>query len=253
MKARTKGSGNKAGKAAAKPCAPHDAPRPNASPKEIRLSELGLAAAALAHELRQPLSAIQNLAAYAKSAVSGDNRRLQETLDLLEQQALLAGRILTDLACFAQSGTAASQAIRVPALVDAVLNRVPLPADTRIKRRFPATTGLALADPVHVECILTNLILNGVESMNGGGTLRISSRNERSYVIVQVTDTGCGIDPAHAPDIFTAFYTTKRTGTGLGLALCRELAEANGGSITFDTCVGKGTTFQLRLPRTAAS
>jgi signal transduction histidine kinase len=229
--------------------------------ERIRLQEMGHLAASIAHELRQPLSAIQNLAYFLKATLSPAEQKVQENLVLLEQQAELAGRILSNLVAFGRSGTPHRTSVQLDGILTEVLKRIAWPAQARLELPLKQKRGQrpprVFADPLHVDRILSNLIMNGLESMDGAGTLSISMRAGQDggkracqgYVSVGITDTGCGIRPEQARDIFRAFVTTKPSGTGLGLALCLELAEANGGSITFHSRPGSGTTFELRLPR----
>ena len=103
---------------------------------------------------------------------------------------------------------------------------------------------------------MANLIANALESMEGEGALTITARSEPSsrrgpkhdIVFVDITDTGCGIDPVQGENLFQPFVSTKSRGTGLGLALSLQLAEANGGSIVYRSQPGEGTTFEVTLP-----
>jgi signal transduction histidine kinase len=215
----------------------------------IRLQELGRAASFLAHELRQPLGTIQNLVAYLRARVATDDPSVSESLLLLEEQTEFAGQILSSLAGLARTGAAAAIPTNLHRCLKAVLKRMAGHPEIILQQELAPRLPTVLADPVHVDRILSNLISNGLESMPGPGTVIIATRAEASCVLLQVTDAGCGIDPKLAERIFQPFFTTKPSGTGLGLALCRELAEANGGSITFTSRPGHGTTFELRLPR----
>lgn len=217
--------------------------------ERIRLQDLGRAAAFLAHELRQPLGAIQNLAAYLKATNSTADRTASEHLALIEQQAEFAGCILSSLASFARSGAPARKATHLHRVLSSVLKRLSLRPEIRLKQKLAPRLPAVLADPLQVDRIVSNLIANGLESMPGPGTLTVATRAQPGCVLLRITDTGCGIDPALAGDVFQPFVTTKSQGTGLGLALCRELAEANGGFISFRSQPSKGTTFELRLPR----
>lgn len=94
----------------------------------------------------------------------------------------------------------------------------------------------------------TNLVLNGLEAMPEGGSLTVTCAQSRDHVVVSLRDTGVGIPPEAYKRIFSAYYTTKAKGTGLGLAGARRAIEAQGGEIRFESVVGKGTTFYVTLP-----
>ena len=100
-------------------------------------------------------------------------------------------------------------------------------------------------DREKIKQVLINLVRNAVEAMQGGGTLELSSRIEDGAAVLRISDTGPGIEPGL--DIFDFFMTTKRGGTGLGLPIARRIVEAHGGSLTFETETGKGTTFRVAL------
>jgi signal transduction histidine kinase len=97
---------------------------------------------------------------------------------------------------------------------------------------------------------LTNLILNAVQAMKGGGAITIRTRATEDTCLIQIEDTGCGIPPDVLPRIFDPFFTTKATGegTGLGLSVSLGIVERHGGQILVDSEVEKGTVFTIRLP-----
>ena len=214
----------------------------------------------IAHELRQPLSVIQNIAAYLRATIPARNGAVLKQLKTLEQQTAMAGEILSSMLEFARSGKPTIASTDLHAVLKNVLSRAALSSSSsssrlRLKRSLARRLPPVLADPVHVDRILSNLIANGVESMqimekrDARRILSVATEVKGRQVVVRVADTGCGISPAQARRIFEPFFTTKQAGTGLGLALCRRMAEANGGSIAFQSRPGKGTTFELRLPR----
>ncbi|MBI2815712.1 MAG: hypothetical protein HYX72_02110 [Acidobacteria bacterium] len=219
------------------------------SQQRVRLQDLGRAAALLSHELRQPLGAIQNLTSYARACISHADKPVLESLCLVEQQAELASRILSSLSSFARSGQPARSPVQLHRILYNVLDRTARPQEIALQKHLVSPLPTAMADPLHVDRIVSNLIANALESIDGPGTVTITTRAEYELVILQISDTGCGIEPGLAESIFQPFVTTKRNGTGLGLALSCELAQANGGSLSFTSSPGKGTTFELRLPQ----
>jgi signal transduction histidine kinase len=124
--------------------------------------------------------------------------------------------------------------------------------------------GLALRselsrEPLYIEADLfamgrvhRNLILNAIQATAPGGLVVVTSHAEGDRVVVKIHDTGCGIPPERLQAIFDDFVTTKRRGLGLGLAISRKIVEQLGGQIRVASEVGKGTTFVLEFPRTAA-
>jgi signal transduction histidine kinase len=105
-------------------------------------------------------------------------------------------------------------------------------------------------DPQHIQRVFRNLISNGIDAMAGDGRLTISAVPEKSTQTVRVCvrDTGSGIAPEQMAKLFQPLYTTKARGIGLGLMICKNLVEANGGRIEVESELGKGAAFAVMLP-----
>jgi signal transduction histidine kinase len=113
---------------------------------------------------------------------------------------------------------------------------------------MPANLPQVYADPLHVEQVLGNLVVNACQAMLDGGKLTISAILQNKLLAIAVKDTGSGITPENLQKLFEPLFTTKATGIGLGLAVSKKLAEANGGRIKVQSKPGKGSTFTLYLP-----
>jgi signal transduction histidine kinase len=111
---------------------------------------------------------------------------------------------------------------------------------------------LVLGDRVQLQQVLLNLILNAAEAMSsvdeGAKELSISTREDQTGVVVAVRDSGPGIDPEHLDRVFEAFYTTKSSGTGMGLSICRSIIHAHGGKLWAEANEPCGAVFQFTLP-----
>jgi signal transduction histidine kinase len=109
-------------------------------------------------------------------------------------------------------------------------------------------------DPDLMKQAILNLVLNGVQAMNEGGTLTLKARRDGEMIVAEVLDQGCGIPPAAQEKIFELYYTTKgdKGGSGIGLAQTYQIMQWHYGSVEFDSIVGAGTTFRLRLPAAVA-
>jgi signal transduction histidine kinase len=109
-----------------------------------------------------------------------------------------------------------------------------------------------LGDRIQLQQVLLNLILNAAEAMGSAGErareLSISTQQDRPGVLVVVRDSGPGIDPEHLDRVFDAFYTTKSSGTGMGLAICRSIIDAHGGKLWAEANEPRGAVFQFTLP-----
>jgi signal transduction histidine kinase len=109
-----------------------------------------------------------------------------------------------------------------------------------------------MVDRVQLQQVLMNLMLNGIEAMkemDTGGELTIKShQRDSSQLLISVGDTGAGLEPEQAEQIFNAFYTTKTQGTGMGLPISRSIIESHGGRLWVSPNLGRGATFQFTLP-----
>jgi signal transduction histidine kinase len=103
-------------------------------------------------------------------------------------------------------------------------------------------------DPERMHQVLLNLLINAIEAMGEGGRLQVLVKTVENGIEIQVVDTGPGIGAEDLSQVFDPYFTTKSTGTGLGLAIVHNIIEAHGGTVTFDSRPGAGTTVRLRLP-----
>ena len=113
---------------------------------------------------------------------------------------------------------------------------------------LPEALPLVNVDPQHILQVLGNLVTNACQAMGTGGRLGLSASVKDGMVQVAIRDTGTGIRPENMKKLFEPLFTTKNKGIGLGLAVSRKLAEANGGRIEVNTEPGKGSTFTVFLP-----
>jgi signal transduction histidine kinase len=128
-----------------------------------------------------------------------------------------------------------------------VCTTIKLPQKINLKLDFNFAPEIK-ADATFLRRVLTNLINNAIQAMPDGGTLEIGGYKEDNYACITITDTGVGIDETAKSKVFTPMFTTKAKGQGLGLAVVKRLIEAQGGIIGFDSTVGKGTKFYIKLP-----
>jgi signal transduction histidine kinase len=133
-------------------------------------------------------------------------------------------------------------------LVDFFLPQAQL-ARIQLRLKRPAAEMWIMADERLLKQAVLNLILNAVQAMPNGGELILSVNEADDEAVIDVIDTGSGIEPEAISRIFDAYYSTKKSGTGLGLAMTRRIAEEHGGRVTVASEVGKGSNFALHLPK----
>ena len=223
-----------------------------------RLITMGEMASTLAHELNQPLAAITSYNNGCLNRLSDgitDVHELVEIHEKIGRQARRAGEIIRRVHDFVRR----SEPKREPLDINGVIRDAVglLEADIR-KRRMHVRTELAerlpevAADPVMIEQVLVNLVRNGMDAMADNPRERrliaLETREEGGHVVVRVSDQGPGMPPEIARRLFEPFFSTKSEGMGMGLNICRSIAELHRGRLGFETDPDSGTIFTLSLP-----
>ena len=225
----------------------------------MRLTATGEMAAALAHELNQPLTALIGFARACQEVLSAGgataSATASELIDQAVQQALRAGDIIRSTREFLRRGDTRLVKVEVGDIFKAVLDLVH--AETTLNRvvvvtRFAKDLPPVLADPIQIEQVILNLIRNSIEAMAGsdvaGREIALSAaRHGEDFVEIAVRDTGPGVPPELADRLFRPFATTKDTGMGLGLSISRSIVEAHGGRIWSEPAA-RGSDMRFTLP-----
>jgi signal transduction histidine kinase len=227
-----------------------------------RLATIGTIAAVIAHEFNNLLTPIVSYSQYALQSAEGENpdmALIRKALSKAFQSSSKAGKICQSMLGLAR-GESFFADVEVQKLVDEVLLVLARdPQKDGIALRVQVQPGIKVhGDPVQLEQVLLNLLINARHAMLGKGgalTIKASSSDDASELKIQVIDTGPGIPEKLLGKIFQPFFTTKGTaqrgeakGTGLGLAICKEIVEHHKGRIEVQSEVGKGTTFSIHLP-----
>jgi signal transduction histidine kinase len=218
------------------------------------LAELGRTAAHIAHEVRNSLAPVGLYMGLLKRNLAGDSGSLGILAKIEDGFALLEAT-LHDLLHFAANRKPAKETVTVQNVIDSVLNSVaPRMESQHVQAavEIPARTTVT-ADPELLRRAVLNLVMNALDVMPDGGELSIIAHTGQKSFELEVADSGPGLEPEHRMRVFEPFFTTKSTGTGLGLAVVRQIAEVHGGSITCLNCPQGGAAFILSFPRTAAA
>jgi signal transduction histidine kinase len=216
--------------------------------RQEKLAVLGRIAGSVSHELRNPLGVINNSIYYLEVVQPEAGEKIRHHHAMIRQEVRNAEKIIDDLLDFVRTITAEREQVSVRRLVKMALERTQVPADIEVTIELADDLPEVFVDPGQVAQVLGNLVLNACQATGAGGKLTFSARQEKDIVLVAVKDTGEGIPPENMSKLFEPLFTTRVTGIGLGLPICRKLAEANGGRIEVESEVGKGSTFTLFLP-----
>lgn len=217
-----------------------------------RLSTIGATAGMVGHDLRNPLQAIEGAVYLAKEELSFlpesvGKQSLKEMLETIEEQSEYMNKIVADLQDFVRPITPQIEEVDIQKVIDGVLSAVDIPEN--IKVAVFIEEDKAAVDPELFRRVLNNLILNAIQAMANGGRVILKVHGEGDAILFSIIDTGVGIPEDVKPKLFTPLFTTKSKGQGFGLAVCKRVVEAHGGIISFESEVGKGTTFTVRIPR----
>jgi signal transduction histidine kinase len=214
-----------------------------------RLALIGQLAGGVGHELRNPLGAMGNAVYYLRMRLAGnEDPKVLKHLGILEREGRRANKIITDLLDFSRVKPPSRVPAQLNAIVQDVLARVPEEPSVQRKLDLDESLPLVEVDQDQVGQVLLNLVDNAVEAMPEGGTLTIRTRATADGIVASVTDTGAGIPPENLEKVFQPLFTTKTRGIGLGLAVSRRLAAANGGTLRLTSRMGEGSTFTVAFP-----
>lgn len=221
--------------------------------KHERLAAIGELAAGVAHEIRNPLSAIvtaSNLLS-AEAGMPIDEEQLL-LLEVVKKEAQRLNAILTDFLNYARPREPQLSAVNLNEVVSETLDMLerdrPTNGHVTIQRRLDGTIPPVEVDPDQIKQVLLNIAMNGIEAMPHGGTLTVATMFCNGRVHVQVADTGVGISESALPRIFQPFFSTKKNGTGLGLAIAHHIVSAHQGEIWAESQEGVGTKMTIQLP-----
>jgi signal transduction histidine kinase len=220
-----------------------------------KLASLGQLAASIAHEINNPLAGVLTYTKLLAKKISGDTLEKGAALDYLakmESEVSRCSRIIRNLLDFSRQTQPTLRLVDVNQVIEQVLAMVGHQAQLQnvdIVRELSPSLPKVMADSDKLQQVFTNLTLNAIQAMSGGGKLTLRTSVENSQVRIDVQDAGCGISKENLSKLFTPFFTTKEkgSGVGLGLAVVRGIIERHKGEIKVQSEVGKGTTFSVYL------
>ncbi|MEJ2049414.1 MAG: ATP-binding protein [Calditrichota bacterium] len=231
------------------------------------LALLGELSAGIAHEIRNPLAGIKASAQILQDGVDDENLQ-QKIIDRMIREVDKANRLLKEFFKFAKPTKPNLKFHDLELIIEGVyllLKSKFQNKNIEFSTEYETEIPQIFVDDTQIEQVIINLFLNGIDAMPNGGRLKINTFKKQlhvlentvsvnnvdgkmDYVILQITDSGAGIEKKNLEKIFNPFFTTKVDGLGLGLSICSRLTQENGGKIDVQTESGNGTTFMLALP-----
>ncbi len=227
-----------------------------------RVTTMGELTASLAHEIRQPISAAVTNAKTCLRWLGRDEpdvAEAREAASRLVKDVTRAADIISRISSLFKKGESQRESVDVNELVREMIvllrseaSRYSISIRTELAEDLPKI----MADRVQLQQVFMNLMLNGIDAMketSGGNELTIKSEVGDGQLLISVSDAGVGLPPEQADQIFTAFFTTKDNGTGMGLPISRSIIESHGGRLWANANSARGATFQFTLPATVAA
>ncbi len=229
-----------------------------------KMASVGVLAAGIAHEVNNPLgfliSNLESLKDYARALakiVPPDNPKNTTILEDLSaisaeslEGALRIKKIVSDLRTFSKQSESAVNLVDINQILESTLSIVwnEIKFKIAVVKDYQAKTQV-FADSTQLSQVFLNLLINASQAIPEKGTVTLATSEDTDNVHIKISDTGPGIAPEILPKIFDPFFSTKKTGSGLGLSVSYNIIKSHKGQIKAESTLGKGTTFTISLPK----
>jgi two-component system NtrC family sensor kinase len=225
-----------------------------------KMTAMGRLTASIAHEINNPLQAVQGCLALAKEELDGRQRRekMDRYLNVAGSEIERIAAIVRRMRDFYRPAREVLQPTDLCDVLESVLeltNKQLQHSGVTVEREWAGELPVIQANPDHLKQVFLNLVINAIDAMPEGGTLRISTALEKPgfsektrFLRIEFSDTGEGMPAEVLSHLFEPFFTTKEHGSGLGLSISYGIIQSHGGEITVTSEVGMGTTFTILLP-----
>ena len=194
---------------------------------------------------------MRNAVYYLQRYAVKDNTELAEFLRIIDTEVHTSDQIISNLLEMTRAKQPTFETINLAGIAEEVWHRLPQRDNVRCRWVMSPEPFLCHADAAQLRQVLTNLLTNAVQALEGTGEIVISGQRDETWDIITVQDDGLGVPPDVRDRLFEPLFSTKTKGTGLGLTICRQIVEKHGGTLTLgeSTC---GAAFRITLPRQSA-
>lgn len=213
-----------------------------------RLATLGTFVSFVSHELRNPLSVIQNSIYYLKSHVQVENPKIDKYFGIMDEEVAIAQKIIDSFLNFTKGRALELSLVDINNLIPKVLDLINIPDNIKTNFNLEKDLPQIKVDRDYIQQVFVNIINNAIQSMPKGGELTLSSRKDAELIVIDISDTGIGLTEHDLERLFEPFFSKKKEGTGLGLVICKFLIDRHKGRIKVKSEPGKGTVFSIHLP-----
>lgn len=210
-----------------------------------KISAMGIMASRLSHDLRNPLTVIKNTLQLMKMNFGSNiDEKTEKFSKRIEDSVDSMSNIIEDVLQFSKTSELKKEAISFNQTIQNVISNIDVPS--RIKISLPEDDHIIFCDKNKMKSVFSNLITNSIQSIKDDGSIFIRVEDTPTHLIISFEDSGPGIPKDKLNQIFDPLFTTKPTGTGLGLGICKSIVEGHGGKITVKNAP---TTFSISLPK----
>ncbi len=218
-----------------------------------KLAAVGTLASGVSHELRNPLSAIKNAVFLLKRKLSRNvipdvDEKVMQFLDIMDKEIDRSSKIINDLLGFTRVAKPTRFNADINEVINETLTRVEIAENIKLFKNLQSDLPMVMIDANQIGQILINLIENACQAMTDGGELKICTNVSELFMEIEIDDSGSGIPEKEVKKIFDPLFTTKASGTGLGLAVCHGIMQKHNGVIEVKSQEGIGTKMLIRLP-----
>jgi signal transduction histidine kinase len=217
--------------------------------RTTRLAAIGQVSASIAHDLRNPLGAVRNASYFLRRRLSKHEPKASEHLKIIDQEVAKADQIITNLLEMARPKASHKQVVDLAEIVKQVFGQAKGIEGVRCRASLVPDPFMIQTDPNQLRQAISNIVSNAVYAMKGHGEFLVEATRDSDYDTLVFRDTGPGFDPEVRDKLFEPLVTTKASGTGLGLTICRQIVEKHGGTIHAEDYKGGGAVIRIRLPR----
>jgi len=214
-----------------------------------KLAAIGRLSGSVAHDIRNPLSVINNAIYYLKLKYNENiDEDTEKHIAMVERQINRINEIMNDLTDFSRENTPNWLDGNLNSLILGHIEEIQIPENILLEIELDPELPASLFDYTQIHRVFSNLVVNAIQSMPEGGKIKISTRTKEQKIVLIIKDEGAGIPEEHYQSMFEPLFTTKKKGVGFGLSIIKTFVEKHKGAIEFKSDVGKGTTFTVLLP-----
>ncbi|MGR3302757.1 MAG: sensor histidine kinase, partial [Candidatus Scalindua sp.] len=210
---------------------------------------VGKLSGGIAHEIRNPLSAISASAYYLKEKLQDADEKTKSHIKRISNQVNISNDIIQNMQNLTQMRELDKTQIDIAVAIESGISISKMPQTVKVISKVPEGEFIVTVDVKQISIVFKNILINAIEAMDNGGTIWITAhKSGDKWVEISFKNSGHGITQENLKKIFQPFFGTKKSGFGFGLALCKTIMEKHGGDITAQSEEGKDTTFVVRLP-----